>query len=186
MKKIASVIITTVALTLICAISAALLALTNSLTAGKIAEAEAKAQKEAMSRIVAAETFEAVEHDEKTTYHLAKDANGEILGYIFTFAENGYGGAVNVMTGIKPDGTIIAIEVLSAADETPGLGQNATKSDFWKLFEGKSGKLAVSKSASADGEIQAMTGATITSKAVVNAVNKATALFETITKEAAK
>ena len=102
------------------------------------------------------------------------------MGYIFTTAANGYGGEVKVMTGIAPDGTIIAIEVVSAGDETPGLGQNATKSSFWDLFKGKNGKLSASKSASADNEIQAMTGATITSRAVVSAVNEATDLFNQI------
>ncbi len=179
MKSVKTVILTTVALTLICAAAAGLLALTNHLTAGKIAEAEAKAQQEAMARIIEADSFEDVTAEDNT-YYLAKDSDGNVLGYIFTTEENGYGGAVKVMTGFTPDGSIIAIEVLSAADETPGLGQNATKSDFWKLFEGQSGELIVSKSASADGEIQAMTGATITSRAVVSAVNKATALFETV------
>lgn len=183
MKNFISIILTTVALTLICAVSAGLLALTNELTAEKIAQAEVKAQNEAMQRIIVADTFEQTQKQENV-YHVAKNGNGEVLGYIFTFSENGYGGAVKVMTGIAPDGKIIAIEVLSAGDETPGLGQNATKSDFWKLFEGKSGQLKTSKSASTDSDIQAMTGATITSRAVVNAVNKATALFEIVIKEA--
>lgn len=183
-RSIKTVIVTTIALTLICAIASGLLALTNMLTANKIAEAEAKAQNEAMNRIITTETFEKATFDEND-YYVAKNDSGEILGYIFTFAENGYGGPVRVMTGIAPDGNIIAIEVLSAADETPGLGQNATKDSFWKLFEGKSGKLIASKSASNDQDIQAMTGATITSKAVVEAVNKATELFGKI-KEAAE
>ncbi len=178
-KNIKTIIITTIALTLICAISAGFLALTNRLTADKIEQAELQAQNEAMQRIIDAKNFEKDTFDDNE-YYVAKNNIEQVLGYIFTFTENGYGGAVKVMTGIAPDGKIIAIEVLSASDETPGLGQNATKSDFWKLFEGQSGQLKVSKSASADGEIQAMTGATITSRAVVNAVNKATALFETI------
>ncbi len=179
MKNIKTVLITTIALTLICAISAGFLALTNRLTANRIAQAEVQAQEEAMQRIISVKKFEKATYNDNE-YFIAKNEIEQVLGYIFTFSENGYGGAVKVMTGISPDGNIIAIEVLSADDETPGLGQNATKSDFWKLFKGQSGQLKVSKSASADGEIQAMTGATITSRAVVSAVNKATELFEII------
>ena len=179
MKNVKTVILTTVALTLICAVAAGLLALTNHFTADKIAQVEKDAQSSAMKRIVAAEKFEEAEID-GTSYNIATDSEGKILGYIFTTSANGYGGEVKVMTGIDQNGNIIAIEVVSAGDETPGLGQNATKSSFWDLFKGKSGKLAVAKNASADNEIQAMTGATITSNAVVTAVNEATALFEKV------
>lgn len=184
-KNVKTIILTSVILTVICAVSTALLGLTNKLTAGRIEMLAKKAETDAMRRVISAENFEtgSIELDGKEyQYHTARDSAGEIMGYIFTVAENGYGGPVKVMTGIKPSGEIAAIEVLDAANETPGLGQKATQSSFWKLFEGKSGKLETSKSASQDGQIEAMTGATITSKAVVNAVNKATRLFEGITK----
>ena len=78
------------------------------------------------------------------------------------------------------DGKIIAIEVLSAADETPGLGQNVAKLSFWEQFKNLSGETTVG------GNVQAVTGATYSSKAVCECVNEALDLFDTITKEGEK
>ena len=69
-------------------------------------------------------------------------------------------------------------------DETPGLGANATKSEFTDQYKQKAQELEVIKNAEpADGEIQAITGSTITSQAVTDAVNKAVAAYEKIEKE---
>ena len=106
------------------------------------------------------------------------------MGHIFTTSANGYGGAVKVMTGIGTDGKVIAIEVLDAADETPGLGQNAMKPSFWERFKGKSGQVKVVKSGAGEDEVQALTGATITSNAVKDAVNKALTAHKLIKGEA--
>ncbi len=182
-KTIKSVAVTTVILTVICAVSAALLGVTNFLTADRIAKLNSEAKISAMKRVVDAKIFETKKvyyGGDGYDYYVAKSEGGNTVGYVFTVKQNGYGGPVEVMTGVTPDGVISAIEVLDASGETPGLGQKATDSKFWKLFQGKSGKLEASKSASADGQIEAMTGATVTSKAVVNAVNKSLELFETV------
>lgn len=188
MSKNSGVIIkTTAILTVICAVSALLLAVTNAITETRIAESAKKAENEAMSRVIDAENYnkQSVDYEGKSyDYYVAEDASGNFAGYIFTISQHGYGGDVKVMTGIGTDGAIAAIEVLDASSETPGLGQKATESSFWKLFSGKSGQLTASKSASGDGQIQAMTGATVTSKAVVGAVNMALMLYEEVTKEA--
>ena len=79
------------------------------------------------------------------------------------------------MTAINPDKTVKAIKILSADDETPGLGQNVLKSDFAKQYSGLKNEISVVKNG-ADGnknEVNAVTGATRSSKAVTNAVNKA-------------
>lgn len=188
MSKNGSVIIkTTAILTVICAVSALLLAATNAITEKRIAESAKKSENEAMSRVIDAENYtkQSVEYEGKSyDYYVAEDAQGNFVGHIFTISQHGYGGDVKVMTGIGTDGAVAAIEVLDASGETPGLGQKATESSFWKLFSGKSGQLTASKSASGDGQIQAMTGATVTSKVVVGAVNMALILHEEVTKEA--
>ena len=81
---------------------------------------------------------------------------------------------MSISVGIELDGTIKGIEFLSIS-ETPGLGMNATKDTFKNKFAGKKAEsLTVTKSGSAgDSEIDAMSGATITSNAVTNAVNAA-------------
>ena len=181
MKSLKTIIITTLILTLICAVATAGLAFTNDLTAGRIEKLAAEAEQKAMGRIIEADGFtqKTVELNGTQTYYVA-EKNGETVGYVFTGSANGYGGAVKVMTGIGLDGKIIAIEVLDAANETPGLGQNVTKKTFWEQFKGQQGELAVKQ------EIAPVTGATISSKAVTSVVNDALKMYNTIVKEDGK
>ncbi len=100
--------------------------------------------------------------------------NGKINGYIYTVAPSGYGGDVTVMVGISsPDAKLTGIKVLKQ-NETPGLGAKSTEPKFMDQFAGKDLKapLEVSKQATGN-EIQAITAATITSRAVVTGVNAA-------------
>jgi len=171
----------TASLLIICVVVTFALSFTNNLTAKKIEDLQNQSEKEAMSRIIEANSYTECKitlDDETYTYYTADDP---IQGYIFTLSSAGYGGQVSVMTGINLDGTIASIEVLDASSETPGLGQSTTKPEFSEQFVGKSGQLSVTKSgASKDNEIDAVTGATITSTAVTNSVNTALKLFEQI------
>ena len=90
------------------------------------------------------------------------------------------------MTAILPDGSVNAVEILDVSNETPGLGQNATQEKFYGQFSGMSGTLSVVKSGADNsaGEINAVTGATITSRAVTKAVNEALDLSKEIKTEA--
>lgn len=186
MKNLKSIIVTTVALTVICVIAATALGFTNKLTASKIAEVDIKAEKEAMTRVIAAAEYRegtVTSDGEKYTYYTATEADGSVLGYVLTTTANGYGGKVKVMVGLDVSGTVAAIEVLDASNETPGLGQNAAKKSFWEQFSGKSGEIKVAKRNPGKDEIQAMTGATITTNAVKNAVNKALSVYSNIATE---
>ena len=94
---------------------------------------------------------------------------------MFETGASGYGGTVSVMTGIDAEGSITGVVILSH-DETPGLGANATKSSFLDQYlqPAPEGGLSVVKyQTPSDGQIEAMTGATVTSTAVTNAVNQA-------------
>ena len=179
MKNIKTIIVTTLILTVICGISAAGLALANELTADRIASAEAKAEKKAMSRVIAADNYVdgTVELNGVESKYYTAEKDGSIAGYVFTVSKNGYGGAVKVMTGIAPDGKIAAVEVLDASEETPGLGQNVAKKAFWTQFKGLSGEVSVG------GNVEAVTGATFSSKAVAESVNEALILYNKITEE---
>ena len=95
---------------------------------------------------------------------------------IFVSQANGYGGVVSVMTAIDMNGNIISVEILAASDETPGLGQNVTKESFYSQYAGLKDNVTVVKGGAANkenNEINAVTGATISSKAVTTAVNQA-------------
>ena len=85
--------------------------------------------------------------------------------------------------GIGTDGKITAIEITDVSNETPGLGQNAVKPSFTDQFKGKDSSLTVTKSGAKGNEVNAITGATITSKAVTKSVNLAMDLFKYIEKD---
>ena len=113
---------------------------------------------------------------------MAKDSAGKQLGYIFNVTSHeGYGGDIEMSVCIEPDGTVKGIEILSIS-ETAGLGMNAQNPEFKSNFENKKvSKFSYVKGeASADFEVEAISGATITTNAVTNAVNGAISIFESI------
>ncbi len=174
--KIKEILIPTVALFVISLISTALLGGTNALTKDKIAEVAAETAAKARTLVlVDATDFEEAKltlNETEYTYYIGKNANGETVGYTVTTLDKSYGGDIEVMTGFDTDGKITGVEILTI-DDTPGLGMNAKNDEFRNQYIEKSGELTVSKTASADDEIQAITGATITSKAVTRCVNLA-------------
>lgn len=181
MSKAGGIIKTTVILTLICAVATAALAGTNLLTKDRIAEQAEKNERSAMNEVLPAETYNGVDRDGNGSvdYYRALNNDG-LAGFIFTVSESGYGGKVKVMVGIGTNGHISAVKVLDASTETPGLGQKWLEKSRWQQFSERLGKQSLTKDG---GEIEAVTGATITSKAVLKAVNKAVETYEEITAE---
>ena len=160
----------------ICLVVTALLAGTNLLTKDKIAEQSALEAEQSRKVVLSdADSFE-----EADGYYIGK-ANDETVGYVFQTEAKGYGGTVKVMTGISADGQITGIVILEHS-ETPGLGANAEKASFTDQFKQaapENGITLVKNKAPSDGEIEAMTGASITS-AVTNAVNEAITKYNTV------
>lgn len=181
MKKLdpKAILVPAAALLIICLIATTLLAGTNLITSEKIALNAVETEKASRMLVLP----EGKEYDEVTTlesgitYCVGLDESGNQVGYVFTANAKGYGGTVAVMVGLDNEGIITGIEILSHS-ETPGLGANATKDDFKGRFVGKSGELTVDKTSNDGQNIQAITAATITSKAVTGAVNSVTAAFE--------
>lgn len=104
---------------------------------------------------------------------LAKDDAGNTLGVVMNITTHeGYGGDINFSMGIQKDGTVNGIQILSIS-ETAGLGMKAAEEDFYGQYAGKKvDSFAYTKTgASADNEINAISGATITTNAVTNGVN---------------
>jgi len=168
----------------ICLVSTALLALTNKITAPRIAElAGANANKTLSLLLPEAKKFKTDTKSlggEEFEYAIGLTANGKNAGYVFTTSAPGYSSDIKVMTAVDTTGAIVKISILEIA-ETPGLGMNALKEDFLNRFTGKSGVIGVAKSEPKSSEIQAMTGATITSMAVTKAVNEALRQFAAVT-----
>jgi len=104
--------------------------------------------------------------------------NGETVGWNYTVEPKGYGGLIEIIVGVSKDGRLQAVKILSHS-ETPGLGAKAAEEPFIGQFRGKqTGALAITQSdTAAQNEIQAISGATITSGAVVQGVNAALAYF---------
>lgn len=177
-------------LLLITSISAVVLGLSNNLTQGKIEEAENSVSEEArMAVLPEADKFEE-ENSDKIDKEVKENPNilevykgindqDEVIGYAIKTASSGYGGDVEVITGISTEGTITGMNVVNH-QETPGLGANATSEEFQERFSGVSATEEVEivkTEAQSENEVQALTGATITSDAVGNSVNMARELY---------
>lgn len=164
----------------ICIIIPLALSVTNKVTAKKIAELENENSKKNMQSLVSADDFEKCSDGGIEYYTAIK--GGDTAAYIFTESAKGYGGDVSVMTAVKPDGTVAGVAILDVSGETPGLGQNAAKESFYSQYAGlKKGVSLLKNGAKAENnEVDAVTGATITSTAVTRAVNAALDDFERV------
>lgn len=112
----------------------------------------------------------------------AADKNGDLLGYAFTVVSGeGYGGDIRFSMGVKEDGTVTGLSILSIS-ETAGLGMNADTPEFKEQFVGEKTDRFVytKKGASAKGEIDALSGATITTNAMTNGVNAGLCAFRVL------
>lgn len=180
-KDIKEIARTAILLFLICAVAAGVLAGVNYVTAPKIAEAAAAAAEKSKAEVLpGAASFEELTLTDGSVCWCGKAEDGSVLGYVFDTSASSYGGKVELMTGIDADGVVTGISILSIND-TPGLGMNAKKPDWQAQFTGTDGELTVVKGGNAGtNEINAMTSATITSKAVTACVNAARAGFDEI------
>ncbi len=172
------IMVPAVSLFIISLVATLLLAVVNGITVDKIAAAAAAAEAEARQAVMA----DAADFAEKDGYYEALDASGNVIGYVFneTGDSKGYGGAVSVTVGIDVNGAITGVVPGDLANETPGLGQNASKASWLKQFVGKSGSIEVVKNGAGENQINAITSATITSNAVTSGVNKALAKYTEI------
>jgi electron transport complex protein RnfG len=151
-------------LTIVILISVILLSFTNSFAAEKI-QAQADAQTKAM--LVAM-------FPDMTDYSLTKDiyvvkAGGKNIGYAFIAVGKGYGGAIQILVGLQDANTIKGISIISQK-ETAGLGSRVTLPQFTNQFASKN--INDVKIKSEGGAIDGITGSTVSSKAVINAVRE--------------
>ena len=186
----------TVRITLITLVAGFALGLVNEITKEPIAQQEAKAKAEACKAVFAdADDFAAIEDlsgaadalesagltgkaDVNEAYEAKK--GGETVGYVITVTDHeGYGGDIDISVGIREDGTVTGIEMLSIS-ETAGLGMKAKEADFKDQFKDKNvEKFTYTKTGeSGDDMIDAISGATITTNAVTNAVDSALVYFQ--------
>lgn len=168
---------------IITAVSASVLAVSNNITAPRIAEADRIANDLAKQEVLeVAEDFNILDEG-KLKEVAGSNSNiieinegynkkNQLVGYTFKTKVKGYGGEIELITGISTEGKVTGINILNHG-ETPGLGANATETYFTDSFKNKSvdNELAAVKDPKEDNEVQALTSATITTTAVVDEVN---------------
>jgi len=161
-----------VILFLITAIAALILAFVNEKTLPTIEANTIAAQNEAMKKVFPeANNFE-ITSDNSFDSSVESVYLADDKGYVVLANPNGYGGAVNIAVGIDKDLIVTGVYVISQA-ETAGLGANCTKSEWLKQFVGKTEDIEVTKNGASGNQIDAISSATITSKAVTKGVNDA-------------
>ena len=166
MKDAKYILRLTLTLFLITAVVAGLLGLVNYLTEDRIDELTRQKAEAAMQEVFPAGNYEEIPAGEDgiTAAYRADD-----VGYVVRVSVNGFGGAIDMMVGVDNAGTVTGVSIISHG-ETASLGANCTREDFRAQFVGASDTLAVSKDG---GSVDAITSATITSRAVTSGVNAA-------------
>lgn len=157
----------------LCVISvctALLLGLANQITKPYIDENTRLATEKAMAEVLPAENYTQLSYGGGDAMIKAIYQAGD-AGYVVEVLPSGFGGNLDMMVGVDASQTVTGVSIISHS-ETSGLGANATDETWRSQFQGKSGVLAVTKDG---GEINAITGATITSRAVTSGVNAALA-----------
>ena len=164
-------------LLLICAIVAGVVSFVNAVTAKQSAENEQKTIDHAIGAIFNLEQTPPTEQLFPKTETVAEkvyrvfDQNGVVIGYCVEVMGGGFGGDIKLMVGYNQKCEILGVKVI-AHSETPGLGAKIQQdASFLQQFIGKADELILSKDSS--GDVQAIGGATVSSKAVTDAVNRA-------------
>lgn len=195
MSKATETIKTALVLFLITAISALLLAFVNMKTAPLIQINNQKKITDALAAVMTtAKEFEEIKDiDEYTSVaekydgeiqnlYIAKSESGDMVGICGIIETKGYDAGLTTAVGVGTDGKVTAIEIISH-NETPGLGANAAKPEFTNRFSGKEKGIEAVKNGASGNEIDAISGATMTSKGITRSVNCVLEIAEVIGKE---
>lgn len=164
-KRMAPVLI----LVLICVVVSGLIALANEITAPIIAKAEAEKLQRTLNELLPQATgFIEIPCDMENVVSIYKDEGGS--GFVFVTVGRGYHGDLTVMTALDSEGQVLALSA-NVSGETPGVGTRAGQAGYTSRFVGLSN--------SADG-VDAISGATYSSRGIKSAVNTALAAFVVI------
>ena len=163
MKKILGLVLS---LTIISGVCAAVLAYVDSITKDPIAKMKVQQEQSAVKAVLPPGATEIVEG---AGFFVGMNEKNDIVGYAAKGKDGGgYGGDIELMVGFMPDKKTGVCYRTLAASETPGLGMKLKTPEFADQFKGKNGaSLKVKKDG---GEIEAITSATITSRAVCRAI----------------
>ena len=160
-------------LLLICAIVAGLVSLIFGMTKEQYAANLQKTKDEAVAAIFATEglTSQEISKKDGSVVYEVYDASGAFYGYCVEAAGKGFGGNIGLMVGYGADCSILGVRVVSHS-ETPGLGAKITNDSFLEQYKGQSGSVTLGE------DVDAIVGATVSSKAVTQGINQATEALE--------
>lgn len=171
----------------VAAVAGVLLAITEQITAPKIAENKKALLEQARKEVLpsaatfSSNEFKADNSTESITYNAGFDKDGKMTGVVLNVYPKGYAGPIEMVIGLNPDGRIAGIKILSQK-ETPGLGTKLADpvflEPFKKLLESKEKPVFLVKQDG--GDVDAITAATISSRAFCAGIRDSLAAFEAI------
>lgn len=166
-----------IVLTLVCAITSAVLGGVNAITKDRIAQIKEDKTNAALAEVLPIEENDAYteltdfQGDKAVTHVWQAEA-----GYVVQMDISGAQGMIDMVVGVNQEGAVTGVSIIGHG-ETPGLGAKATEVEFRDQYLGITGSAALTKSG---GTVEALTGATITSQAVTDGVNIALATVATL------
>ncbi|MBQ7335580.1 MAG: FMN-binding protein [Clostridia bacterium] len=162
-------------LLLICAIIAGVVSFVYALTLEQYEANILETKRQAIGAIFEKDSLDdpkqAAEIDGVVIYEVYE--NGALIGYCAEVASAGFGGDIEMMIGYQSDGSILGVEFISHS-ETPGLGSKAGQPAYLEQYVGQSGVLTLGT------DVDAVSGATVSSRAVLAGVNAATAALQSV------
>ena len=183
-----------IVLTIICVVAAATLGFTYELTRLRIEEQRSRKKAASLETVLPGAVEFSLQTGSGMEYHSGLDAEGNLIGWVIEGERRGYSSLIRVMVGVDREGVISGINILEQG-ETPGLGDQAVKAPiylslweflrgcrakkdavrppFQKQFAGKTLDALEVVIGPGRENIQTLTGATITSRAVTEAVRGA-------------
>ena len=178
----------TVVLTIICSLAATALALVYNITKDPIAYQQRLKKLKAIKAVQP--NYDNEPDQDFVDISLEKNAEGDAgltrfyltkkgtdpTGVVFVVTAIGYGGPIDLMLGLTPDGTITGIQILKHT-ETPGLGAKITEEKFLQQFTAKNAQNTTWTLKKDGGDIDQISGATISPQGVVKAISEGLILF---------
>jgi electron transport complex protein RnfG len=159
-------------LVLICLVTGGALAAVNQVTSPVIAVNEERSRNATYFAVLPeADSFTQLDCDLDGVTAVLQADNG--AGYVITAQSRGYGGEVPAAVSFDADGNILRV-LMTSNDETPGLGQKVTEESFYGQFSGLPAQTLTID------DIDAVTGATISSKAAVSAIDLAIEAYHAV------
>jgi len=159
---------------MVCALT---LAVIYRITAPVIEEQRQLLLERSLKSVLKAQSYHK-KKQEDNTYYEAQDEKGNVIGWCLPLTAQGYGGQLQILAGTNTDGKLTGVMILEHK-ETPGLGSKInelgykqTEPAFLKQFKGKKIQDIVLVKSQTNTNIQAITGATVSSKAVTDGVRK--------------